>query len=285
MSPLALATLAFAMVALCSGCLHGWLHFAHQRGRLHLWHTLTALSVFGLNICIAMLYGAQTLEEAKLWQNATMLFSAPLVLGFFHFTWEYLGVSQRFVRWPVYVGVGLVVFSAGTTDWLFDHTTIRTRIPALGLDYVRAPVTFFGAAVVVALGFVLSYVMMLYLRHARRDDPDARTLAVTISGLCVAGMIDLGLTFDMHRLPFLMPFAYLGIVVGFSGMLVRRFVESVEYSEALAENLHELVERRTAELRQKDIQLAHGERMAVVGPWPPAWPTRSTTPWRSSPRT
>jgi signal transduction histidine kinase len=130
---------------------------------------------------------------------------------------------------------------------------------------VRAPVTDFGAVLVFGLGAVLVGILLLYGRHARRDDPDVRTLAVTISVMCVTGLVDLGLTFDWHRLPMLMPFGYLTIVVGFSGLLVRRFVQSMEYSEALAENLHELVERRTSELRQKDLQLAHGERMAVVG--------------------
>ncbi|NNL67644.1 MAG: hypothetical protein HKP30_15445, partial [Myxococcales bacterium] len=76
---------------------------------------------------------------------------------------------------------------------------------------------------------------------------------------------DLALAFDLHDLPLLLPIGYLGLVIGNSSLLVRRFVQSMAYSEALAENLHELVERRTAELRQKDIQLAHGERMAVVG--------------------
>ncbi|MBW2314491.1 MAG: hypothetical protein JRH10_09900 [Deltaproteobacteria bacterium] len=266
MSPPALATLGIAVVSFTSGALHGWIHFAHRRGSVHLWHALTAFAVCGLTACTAMLYGAETLEEGKRWQNAQMMFSAPLIVGFFHFTWEFLGISRRrWIQWPLYSFGALLFVSAGTTDWLFDQQTIRTRVPALGLDYVRATATDFGVAVVVALGLGLVGVITLYIRHARRDDPDVRTLAVTISVFCLTGLIDLGLIFDLHRLPMLIPVGYLTLVVGFSGLLVRRFVQSVEYSEALAENLHELVERRTAELRQKDIQLAHGERMAVVG--------------------
>jgi signal transduction histidine kinase len=264
-SPVALATLAISVVALHSAALHGWLYFVHRRGTIHRWHALTALSVSGLTACTAMLYGSDGLEEAKRWQNACMLFSAPLIVGFFHFTWEFLGITRKRLLWPLYGFAGLLFATAGGTDWIFDQRTIRTRIPALGLDYVRAPVTHFGAALVVALGVVLVGILVLYVRHSRRDDPDVRTLTVTISAMCITGLIDLGLTFDLHRLPMLLPFGYLTIVVGFSGLLVRRFVQSMEYSEALAENLHELVERRTAELRQKDLQLAHGERMAVVG--------------------
>jgi len=265
MSPIALATLAVAVVALHSAALHGWLHLAHRRGTIHLWHALTALAVAGLTACTAMLYGADTLAEAKRWQNAQMLFCSPLIVGFFRFTWEFLGTTRTRLLWPIYAFATIVFISAGATDWIFGQRTIRTRIPALGLDYLRAPVTDFGAVVVGLLGVALVAILVLYARHARRDDPDVRTLAVTIATMCFTGLIDLGLTLDWHRLPMLLPFGYLTIVVGFSGVLVRRFVQSMEYSEALAENLHELVERRTAELRQKDLQLAHGERMAVVG--------------------
>ena len=100
MSIAALATLAVAVVALHSAAFHGWLHFAHRRGRIHLWHALTALSVCGLCACTALLYGADTLDEAERWQNAQLLFGAPLMIGFIQFTWEFLGLSGRAARVP-----------------------------------------------------------------------------------------------------------------------------------------------------------------------------------------
>jgi signal transduction histidine kinase len=265
MSPYALATLAIAVVALCSAALHGWLYLAHRRERIHLWHALTALSACGLSACAALLYGSETIEEGKRWQGGMMLFSAPLIVGFCQFTWEFLGVSRRALRWPALVFAGILMVLAGGTDWLYEHRAIRVVLPALDLDYVRVPLTAVGKTMATLMGAILTAVVGLYVRHARREDPDVRTLAVTISILCATGLADAGLIFDRHHLPFFAPFGYLAIVVGFSGVLVRRFVQSMEYSEALAENLHDLVERRTAELRQRDLQLAHGERMAVVG--------------------
>jgi len=261
----ALATLAVAVAALYSGAFHGWLHFVHRRGRVHLWHALTALSVCGLASCTALLYGAETLDEAKRWQNAQVLFGTPLCIGFVQFTWEYLGLTGRFARAALFAFVtGTFVLAAGT-DALFEHRLLHHRIPALGLDYVRAPTSGLGAIMVVGFAAAMVWVIWLYRRHGRRNDPDARTLAVTIPMLCVSGLFDVALVLDLHKLPFLVPLGYMGVVVGHSTMLVRRFVQSIERSDALAENLHELVERRTAELRQKDLQLAHGERMAVVG--------------------
>ena len=265
MSPVALATLAIAVVTLCSGAFHGWLHWAHRRGRVHLWHALGALAVCGLSVCTAELYDAHTLAEAKRWQNAQILFSVPLLIGFLQFTWEFLGISRRALLWPLYGFATILFAAASASDRLFDQRMLHARIPTLGLEYVRAPLTPLGAVLISVLAAVLVSVLILYARHARRTDPEIRTLAVTVALLCATGLSDLGLALDWHRLPFLLPFGYLSLVVGFSGLLVRRFVRSMDYSEALAENLHELVERRTAELRQKDIQLAHGERMAVVG--------------------
>jgi signal transduction histidine kinase len=54
-------------------------------------------------------------------------------------------------------------------------------------------------------------------------------------------------------------------VVVISGVLVGRLVQSMDDAEHLASNLHQLVEERTAELRQKDLQLAQGEKMAAIG--------------------
>ena len=243
MGPAALATLAVSVVALHSGALHGWLFWGHRRERIHLWHALTALSVCGLTLATALLYGAGTVDEAKRWQNAQLLFSAPLLIGFFQFSYDFLGVRSRSLRLAVYAVAAALAFLAGATDWLFEHRVFHSRLPALGLDYVRAPLAPAGVAVFATLGVAIVFVIGLYLRHARREDPDVRTLAVTVSVLCATGLSDLAMGFDWHDGPFLMPFGYLAVVMGNSMVLVRRFAQSSEYAEALAENLHELVER------------------------------------------
>ena len=88
MSPAALATLAVAVMALHSSAFHGWLHFVHRRGRIHLWHALTSLSVCGLAGATVLLYGASDLAEAKRWQNTQLLFAAPLIVSFLQFSWS-----------------------------------------------------------------------------------------------------------------------------------------------------------------------------------------------------
>src|SRR3990172_9239661 len=60
-------------------------------------------------------------------------------------------------------------------------------------------------------------------------------------------------------------FPPLAIVLGISSIVIRRFVRSADELAHLNETLHERVEARTEELRQKELQLAHGERLATIG--------------------
>jgi signal transduction histidine kinase len=47
--------------------------------------------------------------------------------------------------------------------------------------------------------------------------------------------------------------------------VIRRFVHSLEDADRLADEWHERVEERSAELRRKELQLVHGERLATLG--------------------
>ena len=151
MSPAALATLAVAVMALHSSAFHGWLHFVHRRGRIHLWHALTSLSVCGLAGATVLLYGASDLAEAKRWQNTQLLFAAPLIVSFLQFSWEFLNLSGRLAR-GLAMGFSAVLFAAAAfTDRIFEHRAIGSEFPALGLAYVRAPLSDFGVVLILSL--------------------------------------------------------------------------------------------------------------------------------------
>lgn len=262
MSLIEIATLGIAVTALHSGIFHAWLHWAHQRGRIHLWHALVSLSACGFTVCTFLAYGAQELDEARRWQSAQLMFSAPLVLGFFLYNWSFLGLTgRRPARWVA--AYSLVLFGSALTDRIYEHRRIGAS--GFGLDYVHVPLSTEGWIVTLGYGVVAGYVLFLYSRHARWHDTEFRVTACSIGGMSLTALIDMGRGFGWHDWPFLSPLGYLGIVAGNSAMLIQRFVQSMRHSEALAENLHDLVERRTAELRQKDLELTHGERMAVVG--------------------
>jgi signal transduction histidine kinase len=62
-----------------------------------------------------------------------------------------------------------------------------------------------------------------------------------------------------------MSFGFLVFACIFTGILMRRFVEANARLEASAEALQAEVDERTRRLRESDLALAHGARMATVG--------------------
>jgi signal transduction histidine kinase len=104
----------------------------------------------------------------------------------------------------------------------------------------------------------------IYWRHrARITSPMTVNSAILLWFLC--GANDLAVSAHLYRGPYLMTVGWTGFVVAFTAILLRRFVASLSQVEASAGVLQQVVEERTEELRRKDLQLAHGERMATVG--------------------
>jgi two-component system NtrC family sensor kinase len=67
------------------------------------------------------------------------------------------------------------------------------------------------------------------------------------------------------ELPSLTPLGQLGFVLAFTGLLLQRFVNAMAENEARALLLERMVEQRAQTLREKELQLAHGERLAAAG--------------------
>jgi signal transduction histidine kinase len=121
------------------------------------------------------------------------------------------------------------------------------------------------AAIVGALFLPLFVeVALQYLRNRHRVE-GARPLAcaLTLWALCTASDIAafLGWLPAVHSMALgFCVFAFL-----FTGLLMRRFVAVATRLEASTEALQLEVEERTRELRERDLELAHGARMATVG--------------------
>ena len=103
-----------------------------------------------------------------------------------------------------------------------------------------------------------------YLRNRDRIE-GARPLAFALAFWALCTTTDilafLGWMPTIHGMAFgFCVFAFL-----FTGLLMRRFVAASSRVEASAEALALEVEERTRQLREKDLELAHGARMATVG--------------------
>jgi len=76
---------------------------------------------------------------------------------------------------------------------------------------------------------------------------------------------DVAWALRLHPGPFLMPFGFGAFSLAFTALLANRFVQSMSRGEASAEALRSVVDEKSEQLREKDLQLVHGARMATVG--------------------
>ena len=122
----------------------------------------------------------------------------------------------------------------------------------------------FGIAVVTTFAAMVLYVGVELGRAARkRRDERPLFAAYCLFGAAVFHDVAVGLNLVNGRQ--LLPLGYLVMISGLSAVLVLRFVRSMGDAERLATDLHARVEERSAELRRKERQLVHGERLAALG--------------------
>ncbi|HEX2484929.1 MAG TPA: ATP-binding protein [Myxococcota bacterium] len=265
MGSTALIPLGFAVVAFQFGAVNAWLWRERRNEPSHLWLAVTAVGV-GL-VCAGdgMLYHASDLAEAQLCQRLQFASAALVIVGFLRFASSFLGVAQPIADafgTAVALGGGLL---AATSDAVFDGTLNYNVVPGLaGQSFAYAGLGPGGKLLFGAYGVLFVHVIGFFARHLGR----VRDFRATIlSALCVWGTCatnDMALTLGLYSGAKLTGLGYCAFLTAFSAILLRRFVRSTEAVEEQAETLQRLVEDRTEELRKKDLQLAHGQRLATV---------------------
>jgi signal transduction histidine kinase len=148
---------------------------------------------------------------------------------------------------------------------LFSGSAKTSQVASLGILFVEAEFTPLGNACFAGFFFVFAHLISMYARHRDRIGPSPRPIFISLCLWFLCGFNDIAVTTDLYEGPFLMAPGFVAFTIAFTAILVHRFVVSVEQVEQSAETLHKLVEQRSEELRQKDLQLAHGERMATLG--------------------
>jgi signal transduction histidine kinase len=262
--PSALACSA-ALVVLYVACFHVWIWYLRPSERENLWLGVAAAAIAGFGACAGMLYASETVTEGVFWQRAMMVTSIPLVLGFFRFTSCFLGIEGRRAEafWLGYAVLAAAI--AVRTDWMFDGAATLRSVPLLGMAWVESGLRPFGQLMMA--GYLPAFVHLIgrYGKHLHAGATEVRTLFVTVCLWFLAALSDAAVGVGLHEAPYLLAFGYLAIVLGISSIVIRRFVHSADELAHLNETLHERVEARTEELRQKELQLAHGERLATIG--------------------
>lgn len=265
MGAASLLSALFALLALFAAGLNVWLFSQRPREAAHLWLALAAAGAVWLASGYAALYDAATLEEAQRAQLVALTAALPLVIGFSRFTSAFLqtrpGRLQRLA--PLYT-LSFVLLPTIHPPLFFSGEIAMRRVEPFGESYVQAQLT--PLAVVVFSLFLPLFAELVrqYLRNRARIE-GARPLAFALAFWALCALSDilafLGWLPAMHG----MALGFCSFAFLFTGLLMRRFVAASSRVEASAEALQLEVEERTRLLREKDLELAHGARMATVG--------------------
>jgi signal transduction histidine kinase len=260
-SGLALAT---ATVAFFSALYHGWLYHLRRWDTEHLWLAISALGVVAVSGTQAMLYGAASVEQGELWQRWMFVASTPILVGFLRFSFCFLGVWPRWLDRAGLLFAAVVVSLCLGTDRVFDGTPVPREIGFLGAAFVESGIDAVGYAVMVTFFAFFGAAVALHARQLPRHAA-ARSIFPNLCVWLVTGTSDGLVAAGLYSGPYLLVLGYVAVLAGISRVLFIRFVRSADDLERFASEMHEMVEARTEELRQKDLQLAHGERLATLG--------------------
>ena len=255
--------IATVVVPIYTALLHAWI-YAHRRGETqHLWLAISALGVAGIAAAVHGRVALATVETAVSWQNWQMIGGAVLGIGFVRWVHAALRLQRPRLERAVNAFVALVGVAVAFGLVFSDAIALR---PALGRAGVvpEAMLTPLGIAIVAIFAALVVYVGFELGRAARtRGEPRPLFAAYCLFAVALFHDVAVGLNLVNGRQ--LLPVGYLMMLTGLSAVLVRRFVRSMGEAERLATDLHARVEERSEELRRKERQLVHGERLAALG--------------------
>jgi signal transduction histidine kinase len=254
---------ATVVVPIYTALLHAWI-YAHRRNEAtHLWLAVSALGVTGIAVSVIGRTAALGPAESLRWQHLEMASGAVLAVAFVFWAHAALalrrpGMERAVVAFAALIAIGLA------TDSIFAGVIVER--PALGGDgriseTMLAP---FGFVIVSIFACFVGYVGFV-LGHAARTRPDARFLFAAYGLFALTLFHDSAAGARLIIAPQILTLGYLAMMAALSAILVRGFVRSMDESERLATDLHARVEERSAELRRKESQLVHGERLAALG--------------------
>jgi len=259
----AAVTVGLAWIALLAAALNLWLFVLRRTDRGHLW---LGVAAFGVTLCAvptALIYGSESAGEAIAVRRTVLLGLAVHTVGFVRFSEGLLGVR---LRWVERVGVGTLA-ALGVASFVPGLTFSGREVvrPVLGATYVDAEVTTLGAWVLLVFLAIAVRVVVVYRRHADGREAAFRGLPGATGLWTLCTLCDLASGASLLQLPSLLPLGWLGFVLAFTGARIRRLVVAMAEAETRAVLLERLVEQRTQALREKELQLANGERFAAAG--------------------
>ncbi len=264
MSISALITGAFAVFALCAAAFNLWLYWLRPRESAHLWLAVSALGMMWLGAGMAAMQQASTLAEAMRAQLVTVSGALPVVIGFLRFSSIFVGLRFAWLEWTCGAYALVAVLALNLDPQLFFTGETRVAAGLFGERHIEAGLAPPFLSLMPGFAGMFIAVLLIYVK-GRAKLESRRLLLGSIVVFTLCGLNDAATGAGVYQAPMLVPLGFGVFALGFTGMLVNRFVSAMERVELSASELHQVVEERTRALREKELELTHGARMATVG--------------------
>ena len=239
-----------------------WFHRREEEGHRAL--AIAGAAGVAQIAAVGLMYWADSRAEAIIARTAMLVSSIPLQLGYVRLTER---VSRRSLRVHTALGGGQSLLWAilGLVPGLLYGESARVRGTGfLGVNYVDVELTLLGklAPILILLGIAA---FIAATSRAAREGDDRRLVMATLWTFGAFAASDLMVMGGWLDAPYLSALAFVVANIVYTALLLRRFIEVLGRVEVSADLLQIAAELRARELRQSDLRLAHGARLAALG--------------------
>ncbi|MCD4671204.1 MAG: PAS domain S-box protein [Anaerolineaceae bacterium] len=245
--------LVVAGVAFFIGIYYLLIFFGRMQRRENLMMALTSFSVCVYAVFCVGLYNADSLAQGIYWQRLQYTVLPILLLNLLWFVVFYTRLrSKIFVIFLTLVGLafaGFQIYDRSALTFLLDLPSIKSLVFPFGwttiyyeaaLGVVTQAQLVLGILVYLfALGIVLRYMLKGHKQGSWR-------LLLGLLLVFVAGVNDAAVSYGLYLFPYLMEYAYLGMILSFVSSLSRTIAHASQMRDALEKRNRELVSVKSA---------------------------------------
>jgi signal transduction histidine kinase len=261
---LLLLVLAPAVVAAFTAAVNLWIFWLRREEHAHRWLAVAMGSCAALAVITSLWYTSSSRVDAILAREAMLLAALPTLLGILRFCAAQLRVSLGRGERIGLAGTALTFALGLVPGLIYGPETVVRELAGFGDTFVDVRLTPLGNTF--PLLFVPLGVLLVFRIQRRLPKSRDRSLILAANCASLAALVsDMTVLLGWSNAPLCFSWVQTSTGVYFTGFLLRRFVRSMEEVEANADLLQRAAEARARELRAKDLQLAHGARLAALG--------------------
>jgi signal transduction histidine kinase len=264
MSGLLIVLVAPLAMGLFTAAVNYGVWFQRREERAHLALALASAAGVILLAGAGLMYTSASRSDGVAAHTALFLCAIPIQLGL---VWLVERVYER----PMHghylsgAGVSLLWACAGLIPGLlYGEATVLRGTGWLGIEYLDVELTLLGR--IAPLTLLPGTAAFVWSTHSAGSvDEDRPVVLATMLASSAAVTLDVLIAGGWIDAPFLYGVTFTGVAAVYTALLLRRFVATLERVEASAGLLQRAAEARARELRESDLQLAQGVRLAALG--------------------